>query len=281
MPPPPSRSSDCQPRLHPKPSDCLAPAPAAAPAATGTRPCAQPPQPSLSGAADSATRPRKRRHGCRPHSRILPPAPTNAAMDGGRILDPLLSGAVDSASLLRSHPTRPPPRTASRMPSMADPPPHPHPNHLLLVASTIPFVGAASTAGPASLIIGPYLVPFLLPTSASASFGHVISGKLYAPSHAALAELDAFEASASPPRQNRCSLSTGLVFYISYDLPLIFPTTCHSHLWSCLKSNLIKLGHQSEGISYLLWLMILVDVPLKSVGVCLQEFLILHISFYI
>jgi hypothetical protein len=162
--------------------------------------------------------------------RIPPPALANAAMDGGRILDPLLSGAANFASLMRPHTARPPSRTASHMSRMADSPPHLHRNHLLLVASTIPFVGAASMAGLASLVIRPYLVPFLLPTSASASSGHVVSGELYAPSHAALAELDAFEASASPPRQTRCSLSTGLVFYISYDLPLIFPMTWHSHL---------------------------------------------------
>ncbi|ONM57227.1 AIG2-like (avirulence induced gene) family protein [Zea mays] len=88
------------------------------------------------------------------------------------------------------------------------------PNHSLLVASATPFVGAASTAGPASLIIGPYSVPFLLPTPASASSGRVVSGELYAPSPAALAELDALEASASPPHQTRCSLSTGLGTHI-------------------------------------------------------------------
>jgi hypothetical protein len=147
--------------------------------------------------------------------RILPLAPANAAMDSGSILDPLLSGAADSASLLRPHPAWPPPCTASRM---ADPPPHPHPNHSLLVASTIPFVGAASTVGPASLIIGPYSVPFLLPTPAS--FGHVVSGELYDPSHAALAELDAFEASASPPRQTR---PCPLVWFFT------FPMTSHSY----------------------------------------------------
>jgi gamma-glutamylcyclotransferase (GGCT)/AIG2-like uncharacterized protein YtfP len=94
------------------------------------------------------------------------------------------------------------------------------PNHSLLVASATPFVGAASTAGPASLIIGPYSVPFLLPTPASASSGRVVSGELYAPSPAALAELDALEASASPPHQTRCSLSTGLVF------PHLMPSIC-------------------------------------------------------
>ncbi|CAD6223953.1 unnamed protein product [Miscanthus lutarioriparius] len=55
------------------------------------------------------------------------------------------------------------------------------PNHPLLVASATPFVGAASTAGPASLVIGPYSVPFLLPTPSSASSGRVVSGELYAP----------------------------------------------------------------------------------------------------
>jgi hypothetical protein len=63
---------------------------------------------------------------------------------------------------------------------MADLPPHPHPNHSLLMASTIPFVGAASMVGPSSLIIGPYSVSFLLPTLASASFSRVVSGELYA-----------------------------------------------------------------------------------------------------
>jgi len=71
------------------------------------------------------------------------------------------------------------------------------PNHPLLVACATPFVGAASTAGPASLVIGPYSVPFLLPTPSSS--GRVVSGELYAPSPAALAELDALEASAWPP----------------------------------------------------------------------------------
>ena len=70
------------------------------------------------------------------------------------------------------------------------------PNHPLLVACASPFVGAASTAAPASLVIGPYSVPFLLPTPSSSS-GRVVSGELYAPSPAALAELDALEASAS------------------------------------------------------------------------------------
>jgi gamma-glutamylaminecyclotransferase len=68
------------------------------------------------------------------------------------------------------------------------------PNHPLLVASSSPFVGAASTAGPASLVIGPYSVPFLLPPPSSASSGRVVSGELYAPSPAALAELDDLEA---------------------------------------------------------------------------------------
>ncbi|CAL5087049.1 unnamed protein product [Urochloa decumbens] len=69
------------------------------------------------------------------------------------------------------------------------------PNHPLLAACASPFVGAASTAAPASLVIGPYSVPFLLPTpsSSSSSSGHVVSGELYAPSPAALVELDALE----------------------------------------------------------------------------------------
>ncbi|OEL38892.1 hypothetical protein BAE44_0000093 [Dichanthelium oligosanthes] len=71
------------------------------------------------------------------------------------------------------------------------------PNHPLLAACASPFVGTASTTAPASLVIGPYSVPFLLPTPSSSS-GRVVSGELYAPSPAALAELDALEASASP-----------------------------------------------------------------------------------
>ncbi|CAO2163790.1 unnamed protein product [Urochloa humidicola] len=68
------------------------------------------------------------------------------------------------------------------------------PNHPLLAACASSFVGAASTAAPASLVIGPYSVPFLLPTpSSSTSSGHVISGELYATSPAALVELDALE----------------------------------------------------------------------------------------
>ncbi|KAG2636556.1 putative gamma-glutamylcyclotransferase At3g02910 isoform X1 [Panicum virgatum] len=67
------------------------------------------------------------------------------------------------------------------------------PNHPLLVACASPFVGAASTAAPASLVIGPYSVPFLLPTPSSSSSGRVVAGELYAPSPAALAELDALE----------------------------------------------------------------------------------------
>ncbi|KAF8700616.1 hypothetical protein HU200_033961 [Digitaria exilis] len=68
------------------------------------------------------------------------------------------------------------------------------PNHGLLAACGSPFVGAASTASPASLVIGPYSVPFLLPTPPSSpSAGRVVSGELYAPSPAALVELDALE----------------------------------------------------------------------------------------
>ncbi|GJN34515.1 hypothetical protein PR202_gb23182 [Eleusine coracana subsp. coracana] len=66
------------------------------------------------------------------------------------------------------------------------------PNHPLLAASASPFVGAASTAAPASLVIGPYSVPFLLPSPSSSS-GRPVSGELYAPSPSALAELDALE----------------------------------------------------------------------------------------
>lgn len=80
------------------------------------------------------------------------------------------------------------------------------PNHPLLVATATPVVGAATTAGPASMVIGPYSVPFLIPTPSSASSGRVVSGELYAASPAALAEFDAFEASASPPQLDSLSL---------------------------------------------------------------------------
>ncbi|TVU10243.1 hypothetical protein EJB05_43758 [Eragrostis curvula] len=66
------------------------------------------------------------------------------------------------------------------------------PNHPLIAASACPFAGAASTAAPASLVIGPYVVPFLLPAPSSSS-GRLVSGELYAASRAALAQLDALE----------------------------------------------------------------------------------------
>ncbi|XP_062193381.1 putative gamma-glutamylcyclotransferase At3g02910 [Phragmites australis] len=66
------------------------------------------------------------------------------------------------------------------------------PNHPLLAASASPFAGAVSTAAPASLVIGPYSVPFLLPTPSSSS-GRLISGELYSASPLALAKLDALE----------------------------------------------------------------------------------------
>ncbi|KAL6655130.1 hypothetical protein ACP70R_005956 [Stipagrostis hirtigluma subsp. patula] len=66
------------------------------------------------------------------------------------------------------------------------------PNHPLLAASATPFAGAATTAAPASLVIGPYSVPFLLPAPSS-SPGRVVSGELYAASPAALVKLDALE----------------------------------------------------------------------------------------
>ncbi|KAF0911465.1 hypothetical protein E2562_011117 [Oryza meyeriana var. granulata] len=70
------------------------------------------------------------------------------------------------------------------------------PNHPLLAASGSPFAGAASTAAPASLVVGPYSVPFLLPCRrprSSSSAGHLISGELYAVSPRALVDLDALE----------------------------------------------------------------------------------------
>uniref|UniRef100_A0A0D9WEY0 Gamma-glutamylcyclotransferase family protein n=1 Tax=Leersia perrieri TaxID=77586 RepID=A0A0D9WEY0_9ORYZ len=68
------------------------------------------------------------------------------------------------------------------------------PNHPLLAASSSTFAGAASTATPASLVVGPYSVPFLLPrTSSSASGGHLVSGELYAVSPRDLLDLDTFE----------------------------------------------------------------------------------------
>ncbi|KAL6846670.1 hypothetical protein ACP4OV_024118 [Aristida adscensionis] len=68
------------------------------------------------------------------------------------------------------------------------------PNHPLLAASACPFAGAATTAAPASLVIGPYSVPFLLPTpSSSSGSGRVVAGELYAASPAALVKLDALE----------------------------------------------------------------------------------------
>jgi hypothetical protein len=67
MPPPPSRSSDCQPRLHPKPSDCLA---------LALLPLPHPP-PRAPGHARNRPPPRA------PASGVLPPA--NFAMDVDRI----------------------------------------------------------------------------------------------------------------------------------------------------------------------------------------------------
>uniref|UniRef100_A0A0E0KC63 Gamma-glutamylcyclotransferase family protein n=1 Tax=Oryza punctata TaxID=4537 RepID=A0A0E0KC63_ORYPU len=70
------------------------------------------------------------------------------------------------------------------------------PNHPLLAASGSPLAGAASTAAPASLVVGPYSVPFLLPIptrQSSSSGGHLVSGELYAVSPRALVDLDALE----------------------------------------------------------------------------------------
>nr|XP_015616858.2 putative gamma-glutamylcyclotransferase At3g02910 isoform X1 [Oryza sativa Japonica Group]XP_015616860.2 putative gamma-glutamylcyclotransferase At3g02910 isoform X1 [Oryza sativa Japonica Group]XP_015616861.2 putative gamma-glutamylcyclotransferase At3g02910 isoform X1 [Oryza sativa Japonica Group]XP_025877139.1 putative gamma-glutamylcyclotransferase At3g02910 isoform X1 [Oryza sativa Japonica Group] len=67
------------------------------------------------------------------------------------------------------------------------------PNHPLLAASGSPLVGAASTATPASLVVGPYSVPFLLPRPSSSSGSHLVSGELYAVSPRALVDLDALE----------------------------------------------------------------------------------------
>jgi gamma-glutamylaminecyclotransferase len=71
------------------------------------------------------------------------------------------------------------------------------PNHSLVAASACPFVGAALTTSPVSVVIGPYSVPFLLPVPSS-SAGGLVSGELYAASPPALAELDALEARIPP-----------------------------------------------------------------------------------
>ncbi|KAG8057813.1 hypothetical protein GUJ93_ZPchr0002g26046 [Zizania palustris] len=65
------------------------------------------------------------------------------------------------------------------------------PNHPLLAAYGSPFAGAASTAAPVPLVIGPYSVPFLLPSGSSS--GRLVSGELYVASPNALADLDALE----------------------------------------------------------------------------------------
>ncbi|ONM57226.1 AIG2-like (avirulence induced gene) family protein [Zea mays] len=93
------------------------------------------------------------------------------------------------------------------------------PNHSLLVASATPFVGAASTAGPASLIIGPYSVPFLLPTPASASSGRVVSGELYAEAlwrrcggeEAEIGEYTVDHAGEYVPKSERLADAAGLI----------------------------------------------------------------------
>ncbi|KAE8784650.1 putative gamma-glutamylcyclotransferase [Hordeum vulgare] len=66
------------------------------------------------------------------------------------------------------------------------------PNHPRLAAFNCPFAGAASTAAPASLVIGPYSVPFLLPTPTPSS-GRLVSGELYSASPSAVADLDLLE----------------------------------------------------------------------------------------
>ncbi|KAM3257508.1 hypothetical protein ACQJBY_049673 [Aegilops geniculata] len=66
------------------------------------------------------------------------------------------------------------------------------PNHPRLAAFDCPFAGAATTAAPASLIIGPYAVPFLLPAPTPSS-GRLVSGELYSASPSALADLDLLE----------------------------------------------------------------------------------------
>ena len=66
------------------------------------------------------------------------------------------------------------------------------PNHPRLAATGSPFAGAASTAAPTALVIGPYSVPFLLPAPAPSS-GRLVSGELYSASPSALADLDVFE----------------------------------------------------------------------------------------
>ncbi|XP_015696751.1 putative gamma-glutamylcyclotransferase At3g02910 [Oryza brachyantha] len=70
------------------------------------------------------------------------------------------------------------------------------PNHPLLAGAAASFAGNASTSAPASLVIGPYSVPFLLPSPRIASSGpgsHRVSGELYAVSPHALVDLDTLE----------------------------------------------------------------------------------------
>uniref|UniRef100_M8BMC2 Gamma-glutamylcyclotransferase family protein n=1 Tax=Aegilops tauschii TaxID=37682 RepID=M8BMC2_AEGTA len=66
------------------------------------------------------------------------------------------------------------------------------PNYPRLAAFDCPFAGAGTTAAPASLVIGPYSVPFLLPTPTPSS-GRLVSGELYSASPSALADLDLLE----------------------------------------------------------------------------------------
>ena len=81
------------------------------------------------------------------------------------------------------------------------------PNHPLLAASGSPLVGAASTATPASLVVGPYSVPFLLPRPSSSSGSHLVSGELYAVSPRALVDLDALEVRTYIPDQSSITYS--------------------------------------------------------------------------
>jgi gamma-glutamylaminecyclotransferase len=66
------------------------------------------------------------------------------------------------------------------------------PNHPRLAASGSAFAGVASTAVPASLVIGPYSVPFLIPAP-TPSAGRLVSGELFSASPSALADLDLLE----------------------------------------------------------------------------------------
>jgi hypothetical protein len=107
MPPPPSRSSDCQPRLHPKSSDCLAlaPAPAAAPGHVRSHPRVppQPPSPCARQPPGHArSRPCTRLHLAQP----CPPTPArvHASFSGS----PTARAWAPALAPARLFPARPP-----------------------------------------------------------------------------------------------------------------------------------------------------------------------------